>query len=582
MNRNIKTLFLLLLCAALISSCALGCAEPAYQAGTYTATAYGMGGKYPITMTFSDDEILSIDASQNQETLMLGTEAVRILSERILENQSLDLDAVTAATVSSYAFIRGVEDCVKQAGGDIEALKAKEIKVDTYADKPHEADVIVVGGGLAGLSAASTAVKNGASVIMLEQRGFMGGHSVLAAGTLLLGATDLLAELGHEDSVEAFEAWMNEYGKGAKDPVQTRMVAERAQDAYDFIIGMNGAVDTTKAYITEGTYRGIALSPNIGKAFSDMADKMVELGVDVRYNTRAYDIIVDENGAAVGVKATDYDGNETEYYGKNIVLATGGYAGNRDMLLKYWGDKYKNLCYGGLVGTDAVMMLAAMNHGADSVDLDNPHLDACAELNTGITITAALSTKGGAITVRQSTSQRIANESAAHAEDLAEAMLEIGDPHYIIIYDDTAFEVSSAVSYKANFYNNSGLVRKYETLEDLAAAYDLDADVLRKTIDDYNAGVRGELADPFGRTYYHKEISAPFYATKVNNGVTTTTGGLKVNENMQVVKTDGTPFENLYAAGEVTGGFRINYISGSSLSHSVIGGIVAAEAIAAE
>lgn len=574
-----KKLTALFLCAILIAVLtAASLAEGiTYTPGTYTATAYGMGGEYHITMTFSEDSILSIDASDNSETLMVGTEAIRILSERILENQSLDLDVVSSATISSNAFIRGVQDCVKQADGDVEMLKQVKITIDTYEGSSHEADVLIIGGGLAGLSTAATAVQNGSSVILLEQRGFLGGHSVLAAGTLVLGGTELQASLGIEDSADEFDAWMLEVGKGEKDPIQTRMVAERSQEIYDFVYAMNGAIDETQVLLNDGTYRGHALYPNVGAVFASMAEKLVELGVDVRYNTHAYDLIVNESGEVLGVKATDYYGNETEYYGDSIVLASGGYAGNKDMLLEFWGEKYKNLVYGGLSGTDGTMMLAAMNIGADSINMDNPHLDACADLNTGITITAALSTKGGAITIRQSTAQRIADESAAHAETLAATMLELGDPFYLIIYDDTAFDVSSSLTYKAAFYNNSGLVHKYESVEALANAYNLDAAALQKTIDDYNAAVRGEIEDEFGRTTFNKEISAPFYCTKVTNGVTTTTGGLKVNEKLQVLDTDGQIIPNLYAAGETTGGFRINYISGSSLSHAIACGLVIGE-----
>ena len=553
-----------------------------YTPGTYTATTYGMGGEYHVIATFSEKEILSIDTSDNSETLMLGTEALRILTERVLENQSLDLDAVSCATVSSNSFIRGIEDCVKQAGGDVDALKAVKITIDTYEDRTHEADVLVIGGGLAGISSAASAVENGASVILLEQRSFMGGHSVLPSGMLLLGDTELQETTGVKDSVEEFDAWMQEFGQYKKDPTQTRLLAERSQDIYDFAVSMGGEFDTSAVYATDDSpvNRSHMVSPNIGVFVSSMANTMMEMGVDVRYNTRAEGFILNEDGEIIGVKCTDYYGNATEYYADNIVLATGGYGGNKEMLLEYWGDAYKNLVYGGLEGTDGTMLLAAMEIGADAVDLDNPHLDACADLNTGITITGSLSTKGGAITVRQSTSQRIANESTSHAETLAAEMLRIGDPYYIIIYDDTAFEVTSSLTYKIEFYNNAGLVQKYDSLEALAEAFDLDAVTLQETIDNYNAAVRGDIEDDFGRTQFNQEISAPFYATKVNNGVTTTTGGLKIDEHMQVLDTDGNAIPHLYAAGEITGGIRINYIGGTSLSHAIMGGIVIGEWIA--
>lgn len=574
-----KKIVSLVVCLALLLAAAgvsLG-EEAALKAGTYTATEYGMGGQFDVVVTFSDSAILSVEAPDSKETIMLGTEAIRILSERIVENQSLNLDAVTGATITSNAVLRGVEDCLTQAGGDLEAWKARDkVMVDTYDGLAHEAQILVIGGGLAGVSTAAAAAQNGANVILLEQREFLGGHSVLSTGTLLLGGTTIQGALGIEDSTEAFNNWMLENSQYKKDPVQTALVAENSQAAVDFVLSLNARFNTDQVNATDDSpvNRGHALSPNCGTAFSQMADTMVSLGVDVRLNTRANGFITDDNGEIIGVTATDYYGNPVEYYGDSIVLACGGYAGNREMLLKYWGDKYANLIYGGVKGMDGTMMLAAMEFGADTVDLDNPHLDATEEYNTGINITSNVVCKCGGIIIRQSTAQRFANEQTSHAEVAAAAMLEIGDPYYYEIFDAHAFNYSEAVGAKLQSYVNMGITRKYDSLEAMAEDLELDPEALKKTIDDFNSSVRGETEDPFGRDRFYEELCAPFYAIKVGNGVATTTGGLKVNENLQVMDVNGEVIPNLYAVGEEVGGFRINYIGGSALSHAVITGML--------
>ena len=205
-----------------------------YTAGTYTSTQIGMGGSFDINVTFSDDAIESIDVGDNNETLMVGTEAIRILSQRIVDNQSLDVDAVTGATVSSNALIRGVQDCVEQAGGDVDALKAVPVTIDTYDDLTHEADILIVGGGLAGMTAAIAAKENGGDVILLEAKEYLGGNSVLSTGTFIFGGTTIQANLGIEDDPDTFYQWALENSDYTKDPVQVRMIADHGQDLIDF------------------------------------------------------------------------------------------------------------------------------------------------------------------------------------------------------------------------------------------------------------------------------------------------------------------------------------------------------------
>lgn len=554
-----------------------------YQAGTYTSTQTGMGGQFDVTVTFSEDAIEDIKVGENNETLMVGTKAIEILPQRILDNQSLNVDVVTGATYTSYAVIYGVRDCVEQAGGDLDALLEAPVTIDTYDDMTHEANILIIGGGLAGMTAAISAAENGGDVILLEAKEYLGGNSVLSTGTFIFGGTTIQADLGIEDDPDTFYEWALANSNNAKDPVQVRMVADHGQELIDFYAELGVNFNTEKVNSTDGSEinRGHAISPNIGTAVATLEEDMEEMGIDIRYSTKADGFILDDNGQIVGVTATNYYGEPVEYYGNNIILASGGWGDNNEMIVENWGEDYDGLVYGGSIGMDGTMLNAAVELGADTVDMEDPHIDATLEVTKGITITTNLLRNCGGILVRQSTGERFADEQSSHSEVAAAAMHDIGDEYYYEIFDDSVFNYSEAVTTKAQSYVDMGLTTQYDSIEEMAEGLGIDVDALTQTIDEYNQAVRGEIEDEFGRENFADELTAPFYVMKVSNGVACTTGGLRVDENMQVVDTDGNPISNLYAIGEISGGYRVHYVGGDSLSHAGISGMLIGEELTA-
>ena len=551
--------------------------------GTYTSTQTGMGGAFDITMTVADGKIATIEAGENAETLMVGSEAIRILAQRIVDSQSLGVDVVAGATYTSYAMLSGVEDCVSQAGGNIDALKAVEVRVDTYDELPHEADTIIVGGGLAGIMAAIAAVEAGGNVILLERKEYLGGNSVLSTGTFLMGGTSIQKALGIEDDPDTFYNWILENSDYAKDPVQSSWVAYNSQNLIDFLAQRGVNFNEKKVNNTDGSDipRGHALSPNIGTAVTELVAHMEKIGVDVRYATTVTGLL-QEGGEVVGVSATDYYGNPVEYRGTRIVLAPGGWGDNPAMITENWGAEYEGLVYGGAVGMDGALLNAAVALGADTVDMDDPHIDATLEVTRHITITTNVLRSCGGILIRQSTGTRFADEQAEHSEIAAAAMHDLGDEYFYEIFDDRAWDYSEAVATKLSSYVAMGLTQKFDSIEAMAKGLDVDAKALQTTMDTYNAAVRGEAADEFGRERFWEELQAPFYVMKVANGVACTTGGLRINENMQVVNAEEQPISaGLYALGEIVGGYLIHYVGGDSLARSAITGMLLGEQLGA-
>ena len=181
-----------------------GFAEGAsYTPGTYTAEAHGMWGTIPVTVTVSENAIESIEVGENNETAGLRQWPMNIIPQEIIESQSLAVDTVTGATVTSRGIISAVEDCLKQAGADVAALKVAAEK-EPAQDVEASADVVIVGGGGAGLAAACSATENGATVIVVEKMGTLGGNSMVSGGIYNAPDPEAQAPLGIEDSPEFF------------------------------------------------------------------------------------------------------------------------------------------------------------------------------------------------------------------------------------------------------------------------------------------------------------------------------------------------------------------------------------------
>ena len=309
--------------------------------GDYTTTAYGMAGAFDITATCADGKISAITIGENSETIAVGTAALDILGKRIVDNQSIGLDTVTGATYSSLAIINAASDLVEQAGGDVEALENAPVTIDTYEGQPTEADIIVVGGGLAGLCCAISGAQNGANVILLEALEFNAGNAALSTGTFLLGNTSIQKAQGNEDDTESFYEWILEKSEYEKDPEQVRLIADNSQALIDwcaeFGVEFSPTVNTTEGCDVS---RNHSIVPSIGEALQKMTDHAVELGVDIRYATKGQELVVADDGSVTGVIATDYYGNEVTYTGKQVVLASGGFGDNNDMIVQYWGKEY--------------------------------------------------------------------------------------------------------------------------------------------------------------------------------------------------------------------------------------------------
>ena len=439
-----------------------------------------------------------------------------------------------------------------------------------------EADVIVIGAGLSGLSASVRAAEQGAEVILLEKMAYAGGNCILSTGILQAAGTKLQAQAGIEDSPEHYALDMAQGASADRDPVQMKMVSTLSGETLDWLAD-NGVEFSDK--VTQGVgstaYRAHQSMPDANELVSGLVDAASQKGVMIQYDTPVLSLMTDDQGKVTGVVANQ-KGQPVEYTAKAVIIASGGFGGSPEMLSKYWGDEYAKMTYAGSPGTTGEMIEEAARLGAKLTDMDKAAYGSpTVEVSKNMLITAMV-LSGGAI-LTDSTGSRFCNETG-DPFDTSKSVVETQEPFVFEIFDQN---VADNV-YKVSVYQNMGIVEQADTVEELAEKVGLPADTLKATIEQYNTAVKSGK-DEFGRAIFTQPLTtAPFYWVKVAAGGVMTFGGLTLDDQCRVLKEDGSVIEGLYSAGEATGGYRAyGYVCGDANAHAAVTGKVAGESAAA-
>lgn len=601
-----KCLSLILVLAMVLCMAAYGAApvqaENAnlFTPGTYTGVGAGKNGDITVEVTFSADKIERITVVSHSETPSLSDAAIANIPTQIVEAQSLGVDAVSGATYTSNGIVDAVADAVKQAGGDVEALKNVQVASGEHVEEELTTDVVVVGGGGAGMSAAVRLAELGQQVILFEKASFLGGAISVSGGNQVIMGSQLQADNGVEDdSVESMVADFEANGAGKNNEEILTLFAENVGAATDWLVASCG-IEFEPGLHQLGEYshnRELAYTGG-GAGFAERMRKAVERsGATVYLSTKVESLLV-EDGAVVGVKAVSTDGTkEYTVHAANVVLATGGYGNNKDMLT----DEMKSaLYYGPSTSTgDGIRMAEAVNAQTANMEYGKRYPNGI-EVDTGI----AKSTIAGNIVgwtmsaiLVNADGNRVVNEKASNRTILEEELQQPGGMLYLLL-DSETFEVWKTKLAPAGI--SEGDIEKYlaangtttpvfahgETLEEAAAAAGVNAENLAATVEKYNSFVeKGEDAD-FGRnaSYLTMKIGAgPYYLIEQKPRFATTMGGLVVNTNMQVLNQEGNAISGLYAAGETCGQVMgDDSPSGANNAWAITSGKLAADAIAAK
>ena len=591
--------------------------------GDFTGTAKGFGGDVSVTLTLTDGAITGCTAEGKDETQGVGSEAIAKMPGEIAESGSIAVDGVSGATVTSTAIKEAAAAALTAAGLNPDDYKTAVEKTGSAEDSTVEADVVVVGAGGAGMTAAITAAGEGKSVVILESQSMVGGNSVRATGGMNAGKTVYQDEnefgesagvektlktaaekyadnetitalaktvseqwaayqanpTGYFDSVELMELDTMIGGKGINDPELVETLCANSADAIDWldehgitlhnVSSFGGAsvkrihrpVNAEGKTVSVGSYMIPLLQENCEKA-----------GVKMMLDTTATEILTDANGAAVGVKATGASGETVTVNAKAVVLTTGGFGANLDMVVKY-KPELKGFMTTNAPGIQGQGIEMAQAIGAATVDMDQIQIHPTVEANTAALITEGL--RGdGAILINEE-GQRFIDEVGTRDVVSAAEIAQTGSYSWLVV-DQAMVDASSVIQ----GYIKKGYTVTGATYEELGKAMGVDAAAFAETMEKWNGYVEAKNDPDFGRTSFANPLNtAPYYAVKVTAGVHHTMGGLKINANTEVLNEKGEVIPGLFAAGEVTGGVHgANRLGGNAVADFTVFGRIAGAA----
>ena len=591
--------------------------------GDFTATAKGFGGDVSVTLTLTDSVITGCTAEGKDETEGVGSQAIAKMPGAIAESGSIAVDGVSGATITSTAIKEAAAAALTAAGLNPDDYKTAVEKDAAAEDSTVDADVVVVGAGGAGMTAAITAAAEGKSVVILESQSMVGGNSVRATGGMNAGKTVYQDEnefgesagvektlktaaekyadnetitalaktvseqwaayqanpTGYFDSVELMELDTMIGGKGINDPELVETLCANSADAIDWldehgitlhnVSSFGGAsvkrihrpVNAEGKTVSVGSYMIPLLQENCEKA-----------GVKMMLDTTATEILTDANGAAVGVKATGASGETVTVNAKAVVLTTGGFGANLDMVVKY-KPELKGFMTTNAPGIQGQGIEMAQAIGAATVDMDQIQIHPTVEANTAALITEGL--RGDGAVLINEEGQRFIDEVGTRDVVSAAEIAQTGSYSWLVV-DQAMADASSVIQ----GYIKKGYTVTGSTYEELGKAMGVDAAAFAETMEKWNGYVEAKNDPDFGRTSFANPLNtAPYYAVKVTAGVHHTMGGLKINANTEVLNEKGEVIPGLFAAGEVTGGVHgANRLGGNAVADFTVFGRIAGAA----
>ncbi len=602
---------------------------PAYaDQQVLTASSDGRNGPVTVEVTVEDGKIADVKVTDHAETEGIGTIAVEQIPGQIVSNQSLNLDAISGATVTTTAILNAVAEAVTAAGLNADDFMGKAAEAEKEEDKTYDVDVVVVGAGGAGMTAAITASDLGAKVLVLESTGIVGGNSVRSTGGMNAGPTEWrnANEFNEASGVEATLAKVEKYpdneriqelgkivaeqwaeyqanpegyfdteelfqldtiigGSGKNDPALVKKLVENSASAIEWL----GNLDPEVILHNVAAFGGASVKrihrpvDENGKTISVGAyvvpllkDNLDKRGIEVLVSTPATEILMNDAGEAVGVVAEGPTGNSITVNAKAVVITTGGFGANNDMIKEVRPelDGFITTNAPGIKGQGIKMAQAV---GADTVDLAEIQLHPTVHVegNDAVLITEGL--RGdGAILVNQE-GKRFFDEVSTRDKVSAAEFEQTGGYAWLII-DSRMYENSNVIK----GYVNKGYAVSGDTYVALADAIGAPAEALVETMTAWNACVEAKEDKEFNRVSFAEPLDqAPFYAIKVQPGVHHTMGGIKINDNAEVISTEGNVIPGLFAAGEVTGGVHgANRLGGNAVADFTIFGRIAGESAA--
>lgn len=573
-----------LVAAAVIGTLAAS-ASAALKDGSYEAKVIGHNAPMTVKVTIAQGKITAI-STKDLESFGVGKVALKEKSAEIIKNQSIGIDAMSGATLSSFALVQGVEECLKTAGATEADLDQWTKQIAKHSTKPLTVtgDVAIIGGGGTGLAAAVSALENGSGkVVIIEKLGYLGGSTNVSGGALNAVDDKRQKAQGIKDSVETFYNSTMKGGHNVGTPELVRYLTENAYPTVEWMekqgVVFRDRIGAATGSLGQRSHYGVKPA---GYAYTSVFENVLKTKykdrVEFLMECPAEAILTDKNGKVTGVKAARH-GQPITVKADSVVIATGGFGANVKFRQEVNTGVWKEVVLDNSIGTtninkaaqgDGLKMAKAV--GAELIGLSDIQLHPNGTPGTGLM--QDIATSGRNRLFVNLNGDRFVNEGAAR-DTLCKAIFKQPKGTYWLVmnklrYPDLDKPDRMGVTMKDMLA--LGRVKTAATLDELAKIINVPADNLKAAVAEYNKAASHQVEkDKFGFAATNTDdapmTEGPWYACLKVPTVHHTMGGVKINTKAEVIGTNGKPIAGLFAAGEVTGGIHgANRLGGNAIA----------------
>lgn len=588
---------LLAVCLVLMTAACGGTEIPSANnsedAGTKVVEGVGQGkhGDIKVKVTFTDNQITDIEVVENKENEVLAEPVYTQLKEVVIAANSPEVDAISGSTVTSNGYLDAIKDAIAKSGLTLAAAGAAANNAQSKEAAEQTYDVVVIGAGGAGFSAAIEANQAGAQVVLLEKMPTVGGNTLISGGEMnapnnwvqqKLGITDDTADLFYEDTLKG--------GDNLGTPEMVRILADHALESAEWLRD-EVKVEFLPDHLFQfgGHSRKRALIP-VGHTGAELITKLKtkteERGVTIKTSMKADALITNDEGRVTGVEATDASGNKIIFHANmGVVMASGGFGSNIEMRKKYnpeMDEKYMSTDTPGTTG-DGIVMAEAL--GAKLANMEYIQTYPVCNPETGVISLVADSRFDGAILINQEGERFV--EELERRDVISKAILAQTGGYAYQLWNQTIADIGKTIEAHQDEYDmlvKQGLLYKADTLEEAAKFFDVDIDTLKATVKKVNQyASTGDDLDFHHRGGLVSLETGPYYIQKAVPSVHHTMGGLVIDEKTHVINEEGSIIPGLYAAGEVTGVIHgTNRLGGNAIADIFTFGRIAGQQVVAE
>lgn len=572
-----KKITCVLITALLFAIALVGCGSNSedvaaiYRPGTYEGEGQGHSGKMLVSVTVSESEIEKIDFIEFNDS-DFALDPANKLAEDVIKLNSADVDVIAGATQTSDGVLAAINEALSKAliAGVVQTGGNKSNEVESILLEDREADVVVIGAGGAGLSAAIEANNNGSKVIVLEKMPIIGGNTKFATGGLNAAETVSQEALGIDDSIDLFIEDTLKGGGNINDLELVNILSRESAETVKWLIDMGADlsdVGRMGGASANRTHRPTGGAP-VGNHLVDVLyDNATALGVEVLLGSEVVEILGDESGVTGVIVQTS--AGSYMISSNAVIIATGGF-GADNAVVSHYNPSLKGYGTTNHPGATGDVLTFAKNLNVAYVDMEEIQTHPTVMPSNNYMITEAVRGNGAILINREG--RRFVNELGTRAE-VSDAQLAQTGASSFLVFDHGIRESLSAIE----GYYNKGFLAEGETVEALAETLGMPVDALKETILSYNEYVASGEDELFERQDLPKMLEkGPYYAVEVAPAIHHTMGGVKINTNAEVISESGRVIPGLYAAGEVVGGIHgNNRLGGNALADITVFGRIA-------